>query len=262
MTLPILLSVPHAGWHVPPEAQPYCQLTEAEILHDGDEGAAEIYDLAKYVAEFVTTDVARAIVDLNRAEDDRRPDGVVKTHTCWNVPVYHEFPPLEVIATLLNLYYRPYHARLSKLADRCATVSRHESSGEPGQSKQAISSPALVNPTRFVLAVDCHTMAAVGPPIGPDTGQTRPEVCLGDANGATLPDGWMDKILRCFRRAFGESVTVNKPFSGGYVTRTHGIEMPWLQVELSRAPFASSADKRALVLSALTDFCEMEPASA
>ncbi len=33
----------------------------------------------------------RAVVDLNRAPDDtapENPDGVVKSHTCWNVPVY------------------------------------------------------------------------------------------------------------------------------------------------------------------------------
>lgn len=253
MTLPILLSVPHAGWRVPPEAQPYCQLTEAEILHDGDEGAAEIYDLAQHVAEFVTTDVARAIVDLNRAEDDRRPDGVVKTHTCWNAPVYREFPSPEIVATLLDRYYRPYHVRLSKLANESATGNRQD---------PAVSTSDLGNTARFALAVDCHTMAAVGPPIAPDPGQTRPEVCLGDANGATLPDGWMDQLLPCFRSAFGESVTVNKPFSGGYITRMHGNEMPWLQVELSRAPFASNADKRTMVLRALTDFCEMQAALA
>jgi N-formylglutamate amidohydrolase len=97
---------------------------------DGDEGAAEIYDLKDHAAEFVTTDIARAIVDLNRAEDDRRPDGVVI------------------------------------------------------------------------------------------------------------------------------AVTTNEPFSGGYITRLHGKEHPWLQLEISRAPFMSNAEKRLGVLRALTDFCE------
>ena len=96
MKLPILMSVPHAGLQVPPEAAPCCCLTESEIIADGDDGAAEIYDLADHVAEYVTTGIARAIVDQNRAVDDRRADGVVKTHTCWNVPVYREPLPAAV----------------------------------------------------------------------------------------------------------------------------------------------------------------------
>ena len=43
MKLPLLLSVPHAGLQVPPEAASYCVLTPRQIEEDGDEGAAEIY---------------------------------------------------------------------------------------------------------------------------------------------------------------------------------------------------------------------------
>ncbi|MGD8376962.1 MAG: N-formylglutamate amidohydrolase, partial [Acidobacteriota bacterium] len=108
MKLPLLLSVPHAGLKVPPEAAPYCVLEPDAIVADGDEFARPIYALEDEVEAFVTTEIARAIVDLNRPEDDRRPDGVVKTHTCWNVPVYRPFPPDDVIETLLECYYRPY----------------------------------------------------------------------------------------------------------------------------------------------------------
>jgi formiminoglutamase len=207
-------------------------LNRAEIVADGDEGAAEIYDLKDHVAEFVTTDIARAIVDLNRAEDDRRPDGVVKTLTCWNVPVYHVFPPEPVVEQILDRYYRPYHRRLS--------------TGIPAEIR---------------LCVDCHTMAAEGPPVGPDAGEIRPHVCLGNGNGdeagaLTLPRGWTGRLLGSFREVFGDAVTTNEPFSGGYITRFHGKERPWLQLEISRAPFMSNAEKRCGVLRALTDFCE------
>ena len=72
MPLPILLSVPHAGLRIPGEAKPYCILSPQQIANDGDEGAADIYDLSNEVASFITTGVARAIVDVNRAGDDRR----------------------------------------------------------------------------------------------------------------------------------------------------------------------------------------------
>ena len=224
MKLPLLLSVPHVGLRVPPEAEPYCVLTPQEIVEDGDEGAAAIYTLQEEVDAFITTDIARAIVDVNRAEDDRRPDGVVKTHTCWNVPVYDPFPPDEVIGALLDRYHRPYHERL-----------RERASGE------------------LRLAIDCHTMAAKGPPIGPGAGQERPWVCLSNADG-TCPHEWMGTLRDCFERQFDGAVTINDPFRGGYITRTHAAEMPWMQLELSRAPFLSDTEKRARLLRALQDW--------
>ena len=199
MRLPVRLSVPHAGLCVPPEAQPYCRLTPEQIAADGDEGAGEIYDLRGHVAEFVTTDVARAIVDLNRAEDDRRPDGVVKTETCWNVPVYSEYPSEEIIAVLLEKYYRPYHEKLSAA------------------------------PQGARIGIDCHTMAATGPPVGPDPGKERPYICLSNAEG-TCPQHWMETFRDCFSSLFKGPVLINTPFKGGFITRAHAREMPWMQL--------------------------------
>jgi formiminoglutamase len=63
MTLPLIISVPHAGLAVPQETRDYCALTPEQILADSDEGAAEIYDLKSEVAVHITTDIARAVVD-------------------------------------------------------------------------------------------------------------------------------------------------------------------------------------------------------
>ena len=147
--LNLLVSVPHAGLEVPEEVASYCILTPRQIVEDGDEGAADIYSLEEEVQAFVTTRIARAIVDLNRPEHDRSKDGVVKTHTCWNVPVYSPFPPENVVEALLDRFYRPYHAELTESAR---------------------------SDTR--LGIDCHTMVASGPPVAPDPGAERPWICL------------------------------------------------------------------------------------
>jgi N-formylglutamate amidohydrolase len=219
--------VPHAGLRVPEEVKPYCILTPEQVAEDGDVGAAEIYGLETELEAYLTTDVARAIVDLNRAEDDRRPDGVVKTHTCWNVPVYQPFPPEDVIEQLLDLYYRPYHGRLQDLA-------------RPGVQ----------------LGVDLHTMAASGPPVGPDPGAQRPRVCLSNGDHTTCPKEWLESLQRCFQEAFGPDVRVNDPFKGGFITRSHASDIPWVQLELSRGPFMTSSEKRRAVLFALTAWCQ------
>ncbi len=225
MKLPLLVSVPHAGLEVPDEAVDLCILTPAEIEKDGDEEAAAIYALRDKVALFETTRVARAIVDLNRARDDFSKDGVIKTHTCFDEPVYRHPPSPDLRESLLALHYDPYHERLTRHAE-----------------------------SRVVLAVDCHTMCAVAPPVAPDPGKTRPPVCLGNAHG-TCPASWMDAMQSCFAAEFAGPVTVNDPFQGGYITRRHSREMPWIQIEIARGPFATVAEKRAGVFRALTAWC-------
>ncbi|GAB4372656.1 MAG: N-formylglutamate deformylase [Acidobacteriota bacterium] len=227
MSLPLLLSVPHAGLGVPPRLAGRCLLTPEQIARDGDEGAREIYDLGREVREFVSTDIARCVIDMNRAEDDFRADGVVKTHTCWGERVWDEPLTAEEIRWLITSWHRPYHRRLTEL----------------GRGN-------------VVLAVDCHTMAAVGPPIGPDPGKRRPAVCLGCGDG-TAPEGWMRDLVRVFTEVFGPDVRVNDPFAGGYITRSHAREMPWVQLELARVREPAYDTQRAMVLEALRRWCEL-----
>ena len=225
MTLPLLVSVPHAGLRVPAEVEAQCALTPQEVAADGDGGAAEIYAISEHVGAFVTTDVARAIVDMNRSRNDIRLDGVVKTHTCWNVPVWHCPLSQTEVAELLDAYHRPYHQKLTEL-------------GRSGE---------------WILGVDCHTMAATGPPLGPDPGIERPWVCLSNGDG-TCPPEWIQFLRLCFQEQLEGPVTINDPFRGGYITRAHAAEMPWIQIELSRAPFLPDEDKHRVVLRALQDW--------
>lgn len=228
MTLPIAISVPHAGIQVPEEIVPYCLLSREQIIKDGDEGAADIYNLQREVAEFISTDIARAIVDVNRSADDRRPDGVVKTHTIWEERIYRKPLPEGIVNTLLDKHYHPYHHRLNGLANR-----------------------------GLLFAVDCHTMAANAPPIGPDSGSERPEVCIGNVNGQSFPQAWTNVLQQCLREAFsGFRVTLNAPFSGGYITQAHRHEMPWVQLELSRSEFLPKPEMRSRVLHALEQACK------
>ncbi len=224
MKLPVLISVPHAGLEVPLELEAYNRLSPADIRRDGDEGAGDIYAVADHVQTRVTTTIARAFVDMNRAPDDRGKDGVVKTHTCWNCPVYHRPLPEELVQQLLEKYYRPYHAELTHLAK-----------GVP-------------------LGIDCHTMAEFAPPIASVPGQERPLVCLGDANGA-FPSFWLNLMRECFQRTFQCDISVNDPFSGGHIIRAHATELPWLQVEISRTTSMNNNRKRAAFLEALKMFC-------
>ena len=229
MTLPLLISVPHAGLQIPESLQTNCLLSLEQIIQDGDEFALDIYGpLKDEVAAYVGTDIARAALDMNRAEDDIRKDGVVKTHTCWDVPIWRSSLDKGIIQWLIDTYHKPYHRRLTELAQG----------------------------TDLILAIDCHTMAAFGPPVGPDTAAERPQVCLGNAEGRSCPDDWLLIMQSAFQSQFSGEITLNTPFSGGYITKHHGSEMPWIQLELSRGDFASPAEKSIRVKAALTEAVE------
>lgn len=228
MTLPIALSVPHAGLSVPDWLQARCLLTPQQIAADGDVFAQQIYgDLQRHVARFVTTDVARAVLDMNRAPDDlARVDGVVKTETCWREPVWSEPLTSQDIERLLQQHHTPYHIALDH----------------------------FVGEVR--LGVDCHTMSEVGPPIGPDPGVKRPLVCLGHVGGASCPTAWVEALRARFVRHFGDDVSIDEPFAGGYITRRLGERMPFVQVELSRSGVMSADEKQRCVFASLREWCE------
>lgn len=220
------VSVPHGGLEVPSEVEDLNQLAPFDIAEDGDRGAAEIYAPLREIAQtFVSTAIARAFVDMNRAEDDRRKDGVVKTHTCVDVPIYRTKLTDGLVEHLLAKYHRPYHQKLSEA------------------SKGA----------RF--GIDCHTMFATGPVVGPDAGQERPRVLLANVDGSTFPDDWMALLAQCLGEVFECRVALNEPFRGGYIIRAHAPEMPWVMLELSRGPFLPDADKAERVRDALERFC-------
>jgi N-formylglutamate amidohydrolase len=227
MKLPLLISVPHAGKHVPYEVKDICILSKEDILADSDEGASAIYyTLEEHCEAFITSDIARALIDLNRPSHDIGGDGVIKSHTCWNVPVYRDFPDEALIQSLLARYYFPYHEKLTA-----------------GAGNKAIR-----------LGIDCHTMSASGPPVGPDPGQKRPLVCVSNADG-TCPQEWINSLARCLASVFKEKVAINTPFRGGYITRSHAVEMPWVQIEISQTSAYSDAFKRNCVLEGLQRFC-------
>lgn len=225
MKLPFLVSVPHAGLYVPPEVRDICILTPEEIFADSDAGAAEIYhDLQESAAASCSSDIARAIVDLNRAADNFGKDGVIKTHTCYDVPVYNRIPSQNLIEKLLTKYYYPYHQKLHPSA----------------YSK------------KIKIGIDCHTMAEVGPPIGPDAGRQRPLVCISNAAG-TCPDKWLSILAESFQKIFPHGkVNINEPFKGGYIIRSYSTELPWLQIEISRTERVANSVKKAGVFKALS----------
>ena len=71
----------------------------------------------------------------------------------------------------------------------------------------------------------------------------------------TLPEEWLLKLAGCLRETFGTAPSLNDPFRGGHIVRSHAGELPWVQIEVSRAPTHSLPEKRERVLEAFRRFC-------
>ena len=233
MKAPVLVSVPHGGWRVAEELTEIWALCERDAFHDGDPFTSRIYDFADRAAVQLVMEYYRAVIDLNRAPDDiapANPDGVVKSHTCYEVEVYKPgcLPDEALKKILLDRYYYPYHRALAE------AIGRDD----------------------VRLGVDCHSMAAVSPPIEKDAGTARSLVCLGNLgdaageptepfNRVTCPPEMMRFVVDEFAKAFRHEdvelevpavASANLPFNGGYITRQIGaVEIPFFQIEISRA---------------------------
>jgi formiminoglutamase len=213
--LPILLSIPHGGRGIPKELEGRLVITAHDLFDDSDAFTLDIYDLHDEVKTVVKSEVYRAFVDMNRAPDElppQSPDGVVKSVTCLNRPIYAQGyePDAELTAILLKCYYNPFHAMLSE-----------------GFSDHAIK-----------LALDCHSMLATAPPIEPTHGKPRPLFCLSNRNGESAPTELVMQLRAAIAYAFDiaiEDIGVNDPFQGGYITRRYGRSgTPIIQVEMNR----------------------------
>jgi len=244
MKEPILVSIPHGGWKVPDEIKKMWALKTEDAFHDGDPYTSQIYDFSDRVNAQIVMEYYRAAIDLNREPDNmapENPDGLIKSHTCYKVEVYKNgvLPGKDLIEILKGKYYYPYHNFLKEASKR----------------------------SDIKLGVDCHSMAAVTPPISNSgVGKARSLICLGNlgnANGEICqPHNRLScstELIQFARDAFVEAFfhedveievpsvcAINVPyeggyFEGGYITRNMGYEnIPFFQIEMSRALYLSS----------------------
>jgi formiminoglutamase len=232
-SLPFLISIPHGGDKIPEEVRDDIDLTQKDIFYDGDSLVHELYDFKEMVTALVSTPVARTVVDVNRAPDDlppANPDGVIKTVTLEGKSVYKsgKFPKGNIVETLLEEYYFPYHDEIT----------------------------SLLKDNDIKLALDCHTMLEYSPSIDDNPGQARPVVCIsngGDEKGMPNEKGatitcrpeWIQALASSFSKVFAVegAVRINSPFLGGYTCQYHfcNTGIPWIQIELNRRLYLSSS---------------------
>ncbi len=224
--LPLLISVPHGGHTIPASLLKHTCLTRRDIFPDSDPFTRRIYYFQDEVQYYHDTHIARAIVDLNRHENDlppANPDGVLKSQTLMGAQVYRSkyFTNSHLAGSILEQYYHPYHKKIA--ADAADPI--------------------------LLCGLDCHSMLEFPPGREPCRENERPFICLsncgdesGESDGSHLscsPE-LIRLLAECFRTVFpdeSDNITLNTPFKGGHITRFHSTTIPWIQIELNRRAY-------------------------
>jgi N-formylglutamate deformylase len=205
MTLPFLVSLPHASYDLPSHMRSHFALRDEEIRESSDLGTLEIFGSLP-VRAVLRPDWSRLLVDLNRSPTQRDHKGVIARIDYNGRTVYRDgfFPEEAEFDRRLDLYYWPYHHRLAE---------------------------ALRDP-EIKMLWDCHSMVGIGPLEAPDPGKRRCDIVLGnngDLQGNRAPGRDMTscgkEALEGMKEAFegaGFTVAINYPYSGGFITTHYG----------------------------------------
>lgn len=217
--LPLLISVPHDGCHVPDEMR--ARMTDAGLaLPDTDWHVAELYDFARDLgASMQVANYSRYVVDLNRSADDDvlYPDqlvtGLCPQQTFAGEDIYREGSIDDgEKAERITKYWRPYH--------------------ESVESTLA----AMRDEHGYALLWDAHSIPGRVPRLFDGE---LPELNIGSNEGKSCPAS-IEHAVVAAATASPYSSVVNGRFKGGYITRHYGDphnDVYALQLEIAQRSY-------------------------
>ncbi len=237
-TVPLLVSMPHIGTHIPDELTD-AYTPRALAVEDTDWHLDLLYDfLPRLGASVLTPTVSRYVIDLNRPPDDAPMyPGAANTELCptrffSGDPLYRDggAPDPAERERRRDAYWRPYHAALADELARLRSVHGH------------------------VLLWDAHSIRSE---IAWLFEGRLPDLNIGTANEASADPRIADAVVRACASARGVSRVLNGRFKGGYITRWYGRPAEGVhavQLEMCQAlymdeapPFAWNAARAASI---------------
>lgn len=232
MKNPVVISLPHCSNRLPHEFRDRLALTDAEILDSTDLGTKEIFGNLP-AALVMEAPWSRLLVDLNREGQDQGERGVVPKRDYMGRTVFREgaSPDRACIRLLVENYYRPFHDRLA----------------------------AVIGDFSVKGLFDCHSFNGIGPAAAPDPGKRRKDITLGN-NGdpfgrrsktlgeITCPTEKLHILKEIFEKK-GFTVSLNVPYSGGFITKHYGATLVkrggvGLQIEINEDLYMVKGHRR------------------
>ena len=202
-SLPLLVSLPHDGSHIPVELAAR-MAPQSRRAPDTDWHVSRLYAFAKDMgASVLVPSHSRYVVDLNRPPDDvslypgQNTTGLCPAVRFSGEPVYLEGqqPSQDEVAARVERYWRPYHAMLAdELARLRAAHGR-------------------------VLLWEGHSIRAEVPFLFEGT---LPDLNVGTSSGASCAPALQARLEAVLSAQRDYSWVANGRFKGGYITRHYG----------------------------------------
>ena len=231
-TCPVIFASPHSGRDYRAEFLAQAVLDRHAIRSSEDAFVDDLFGMAPGCgAPLLAARAPRAFIDLNRAADELDPAviegigraphnprvssglGVIPRVVAGGRAIYRGKMPLSEAERRIRRFWHPYHQALAALVEETRAAF-----GE-------------------AILIDCHSMPHEAIEAHTRPGQLRPEVVLGDRDGATAGREGMERVEAAFAGA-GVRVGRNTPFAGAYVAQAYGRPsrgVHVVQVEIDRA---------------------------
>jgi N-formylglutamate amidohydrolase len=233
---PVVFASPHSGRLYPKGFLDTCSASMIDLRRIEDAYVDRLLaDVQHSGAPVICGLVARAFVDLNRAESEMDPHMFENPSPAWfsqrsprveaglgciprvafnGAPIYSLRLKREEADRRLEQVYRPYHRALEALLRRAQAMF--------GQG----------------WLIDCHSM-----PAETEASARSPDIVIGDRFGASCGPGLSDLVESLFR-ARGYTTARNTPYAGGFATLAHGqpaLGRHALQIEVRRRLYLDEA---------------------
>lgn len=232
-SIPILVSMPHAGTDIPDDIA--ARLVPCALaMADTDWHLPQLYEFAAEIgASTIAARWSRYVIDLNRPPEDTNlypgmdTTGLCPVDTFGRERLYlRDLAPSEAeVGRRLERYWRPYHQQLRAELERLLALHGR------------------------VLLWDAHSIASVVPRFFEGR---LPDLNFGTAGGTSCDPVLADAVVGAARNDGRFSLAVNGRFKGGYITRQYGkpaSNVHAIQLEMCQclymdesAPFAYRPD--------------------
>jgi len=219
--LPLLISVPHDGCHIPSTLM--SRMAPAGLaIPDTDWHVAELYDFARDIgASMLLANYSRYVIDLNRSAADevlypgQVVTGLCPTETFAGEDIYRDGGVTDEDRTArVARYWQPYHDRLKSML--AAMRAQHG----------------------YALLWDAHSISSRVPRLFDGE---LPTLNIG-SNAGNSCGASLETAVVGIARDSGYSTAVNARFKGGYITRHYGdpaTGVHALQLEIAQRAYMS-----------------------
>ena len=225
---PLIISIPHSGSYYPKDFLKYkaIDIKKLKIMEDFKTDTF-IDKINLNLADIFIAECSRAVVDLNRSRqslDDSMFNSKIKTtpheevlliksglgvipSKCYTEEIFKSKLPNFYISKMLEKYYDPFHKKLSERINY------------------------LKLKFGVVYLIDIHST----PTLSNDK-KKFPDVIIGDNFGKSSEENFKNNLITYFNN-LNLRLSINSPYSGGYITRKYGKKennINVIQIEISK----------------------------